>query len=190
MKTLIRLLLLVVIVGGIAFGVYWFLNNQAPALEARPAGTAGSFDWAYDMALIRARSELDTDAVLVAAEGRGLFPDGRLAANTGQWELEFSSFNAGNRIPITVNHLGQLTVGDDESPGTIRSMGSNPTDSTTIFSATNGQGESGTRSVVDPVVVEYDNVAGNHVWEIQYRVNDIPETHRVRADGIWLSVNR
>lgn len=189
MKTLVRLVVLIAIIGGIAFGVYWYVNNQTPPLEERPAGTAGSFDWAYDMALVRARSELDTDAVLVEVEGRGLFPDGRLAANTGTWILDFSSFNAASRIPITVNHLGDVTVGESRSPGSIRSMGNNPTNSTTIFAATVGHGESGTRTVIDPVVAEYDDVAGTHVWTIQYRVNDTTETHRVRDDGVWLTLN-
>jgi hypothetical protein len=129
--------------------------------------------------------------VLVEAEGEHLLPDGRLAANTGQWRLAFSSFTANSRRTVTVNHAGAVTVGDGSDPGTIRALGSPPgvfPDSIVAFASTVGRGAAGTRTVINPVRVVYNSTAGAHVWQIDFNVNSARENHRVRWDGVWLGL--
>jgi hypothetical protein len=127
----------------------------------------------------------------VEIEGKDVMPDGRLAANRGQWTLHFSSFTASERVSIKVDHLGNATIGDRTTPGVIHALGSPPgdfPDSIAIFSSTTGHGASGTRSVVNPVICEFDDIAGYHVWTIKFKVDSTQETHKVRADGVWLEV--
>lgn len=162
-----------------------------PQPEPRPPDTHGSARWAYDVALPRARSELTADAVLVEISGEGVMSDGRLAANLGKWVLSFSSYDEKARIPITVDHTRAVSVGSRTSPGFIHALGSPPgnfLDSPAIFAATAGHGASGTRTVRDPVVCRYDDVAGDHVWFIEFKVDSTTETHSVRCDGLWLEV--
>ena len=191
MKRLLVILIVVAVVAAIAVGAYLLLTRQEP-LEARPPGTDGSARWAYDAARPRAQSELASDAVPVEVTGEDVMPDGRLAANRGKWTIAFSSFTAGERVNISVDHLGGVTVGERSSPGVIRALGTPPgnfTDSITVFANTAGHGAAGARTVENPVTCVYDNIAGNHVWTIRYRVDSTTETHKVRADGLWLSVN-
>jgi hypothetical protein len=192
MKTLGRLLLLVLVVGAVAFGVWYFTTQRQVELVARSGGTDGGLQWAYSLALPQARTATGMDALLVEAEADHLLPDGRLAANVGEWRLSFSSFSANKRVVVTVNHLGTVTVGGSTAPGTIHAVGSPPgtfPNSIPIFAATVGRGASGTRTVVNPTRLAYDSVAGAHLWFITYRVNGVNETHKVRWDSVWLSVS-
>lgn len=191
MKTLLRILLIVAVIGAIAFAVWYFVLNRPVDLQARPVGTDGGLSWAYGLALTPARGALASDAVLVEAEGEHLLPDGRLAANTGQWRLSFSSFTANARRVVTVDHTGAVTVGDASDPGTIRALGLPPgifPDSTVAFASTLGRGAAGTRTVINPVRLVYNNTAGAHVWQIDFNVNNARENHRVRWDGVWLGL--
>ncbi len=176
------------VLAAIAFAIYWFFL-RGPSLEPRPAGPDGTARWAYDVAAPRAKTELASDAVPVEMSGDSIFPDGRMAANRGNWQLTFSSFSANQRATITVDHLRNLSVGAKSLPGVIHAIGSPPgtfPDSPTIFAATIGKGTAGARTVLNPVKVEYDMVAGAQVWLIPFRVNNTTETHVVRWDGIWL----
>ena len=155
--------------------------------KPRPPGTDGSARWAYDVALPKARSDLGPDAVLVEISGEGVMPDGRLAANMGQWVLSFSSFSQAARIPITVDFNRNISVGGRISPGRIEPLSGAFSDSTAIFQATSGHGASGIRKVED-VICRLDNVAGTHVWFIKFKVGSTIETHEVRWDGVWLDV--
>ncbi|MBZ0303769.1 MAG: hypothetical protein K8J31_28775 [Anaerolineae bacterium] len=192
MKTLLRLLLAVLVIAAIAFGVWYFVLNRPVDLQPRPAGTDGALAWAYGLALNPARTALAPDAVLVEAEASDVLPDGRLAANRGEWRLSFSSFSANGRILMTINYEGTVTTSAITPPGVIHPLGSPPgtfPNSIAIFSSTLGHGASGTRTVVNPVRCTYDGVAGAHVWKITFRVNDASETHQVRWDNVWLSVS-
>ncbi|MBZ0292791.1 MAG: hypothetical protein K8L99_09550, partial [Anaerolineae bacterium] len=147
---------------------------------------------AYNLARPAALSALGTsDGVVVEMVGEDLFPDGRMAANRGRWTLFFSSFSASDRVEVTVNHEGAVSVGGHSSPGVIHAIGSPPgtfPDSTAIFATTAGRGAPGTREVVNPVRLAFDNVAGSPVWTITYRVNGTTETHIVRWNNIWLEL--
>ncbi len=192
MKTLIRLLLVVLVIGAIAFGVWYFVLNRPVDLQARPPGSDGALAWAYGLALTPARAALAPDALLVEAEASDVLPDGRLAANRGEWRLAFSSFTANGRVLMTVSFQGTVTTGTSSAPGVIHALGAPPgtfPDSIAIFSATVGHGATGTRPVVNPVQCVYDSIAGTHVWQITFRVNGTNETHKVRWDNVWLSVN-
>ncbi len=92
MKTLIRVLLVLLVIAAIAFGVWYFVLNRPVDLQARPPGSDGALAWAYGLALTPARTALAPDALLVEAEASDMMPDGRLAANRGEWRLAFSSF--------------------------------------------------------------------------------------------------
>ncbi len=192
MKTLIRLILALLVIGVIAFGVWYFVINHPVDLQARPPGSDGALAWAYGLALAPARAALAPDALLVEAQASDMLPDGRLAANRGEWRLAFSSFTANNRIEFTVSYQGTVTSGASSSPGVIHALGSPPgtfPDSIAIFTTTVGHGATGTRTVVNPVLCAYDGIAGAQVWQITFRVNGTNETHKVRWDNVWLSVN-
>jgi hypothetical protein len=186
---IVRVILLLILAGAIAFGIYWFLTQRTVGLQPRPPGPEGSVRWAYDAALPRARSELAADAVPVELVGEDVLPDGRLAANTGKWVLHFSSFTARQRVSITVDHQRNLTVGAKTAPGVIRALGTPPgrfPDSTDIFATTTGKGAAGPRMVVGQVECKYDSIVGSHVWLISFRAGTTTEQHVVRWDGIWL----
>lgn len=191
MKRVLSLLVLVVLIVVVGVVAYQFIVPRTEPLTPRPPGTDGSARWAYNAAYATAQSELASDAVVVAITGEGVMPDGRLAANRGRWMLDFSSFSASDRVRITVNHLGQVSVGEHSSPGVIHALGSPPgnfTDSIAIFNSTTGHGAPGTRTVFDPVVCAFDEIAGSHVWTIIFKVDSVTETHKVRADGVWLEL--
>lgn len=193
MKTLLRIVLVLVIIGAIAAAAYFFvLPRLQPPLEARAPGPEGAAQWAYNLARPAALSALGaSDGVVVEMVGEDLFPDGRMAANRGRWILYFSSFSATDRVEVTVNHEGAVSVGAHSSPGVIRAIGSPPgtfPNSTAIFATTVGRGAAGTREVINPVRLVYDSVAGSPVWAIPFRVNGSTETHIVRWDNIWLEV--
>lgn len=192
MKTIGRIILLLLVVGAVAFGVWYFTMGRQVELVARGGGTDGSLQWAYALALPQAKSTLALDALLVEGEADHVFQDGRLAANVGEWRLSFSSFTANGRVIVTVNHLGTVTAGTSTPSGVIHAVGSPPgifPNSNVIFASTVGRGTVGTRSVVNPVKLAYDSVAGAHLWLITYNVNGSNETHKVRWDNVWLSVN-
>jgi hypothetical protein len=186
-------LLILLIIGAV---VVWWLFKQGylppkPALTARGAGTDGSARWAYDVAVLRAKSALASDAVVVEISGADVLTDGRLAANRGKWTLHFSSFSAAARLPVMVDHLRAVTVGATSSPGVIHALGAPPgtfPDSIAIFAATVGKGAAGTRTVNGQVTCRRDSVAGSHVWSIPLKAGGVAQTHRVRWDGIWLEV--
>ena len=162
-----------------------------PKPQPRPPGAEGSAQWAYTVALARAKSVLANDAVLVEITGKGVMSDGRLAANLGEWALSFSSFTARSRVTITVDHTRALADGEQAAPGVIHAIGSPPGnfwDSINIFNATIGHGAAGDRKVRDPVACQYDQIAGAHVWVIKFTVGAVKETHEVRWDGIHLGV--
>jgi hypothetical protein len=111
MKTLVRLVLVLLVIAAIAFGVWYFVLNRPVDLQARPPGSDGALAWAYGLALTPARAALAPDALLVEAEASDMMPDGRLAANRGEWRLAFSSFTANGRVLITVSFQGTVTTG-------------------------------------------------------------------------------
>lgn len=178
-------ILLILFLAVLSCGCFWDSPTQ------RSAGTDGGLFWANAIALPSARSSLDTDALLVEANGYTLMPDGRLPANMGRWELTFASYTKGNKITITVDNKGAVSKGTVAPSGQIFILGNPPgvfPDSIAIFKATEGKGASGTRTVRDPVRLSYDKNRASYIWSIPLTVNNKNEVHLVRWDAIYIEM--
>jgi hypothetical protein len=185
------IILLILFIAAIAFAIYWFFFRGAGSLTPRPPGPQGAARWAFTIASPLAKAGLAPDAIPVEISGQDILPDGRMAANRGSWKVTFSSFSASQRMPITVDHLGNGSAGAKSTAGVIQGLGTPPgtfPDSTVIFAATAGKGAAGERKVSNPVQVGFDTVAGSHVWLIKIKVGSVTQTHVVRWDGIWLEI--
>jgi hypothetical protein len=178
-------ILLILFLAVLSCGCFW--DSPAP----RPAGTDGGLLWAHAIALPQAKSSLDTDALLVEANGFSLLPDGRLPANMGRWELRFASYTKGNKITITVNEKGVVSRGPVAPSDAIFILGNPPgvfPDSMAAFTATGGKGAAGTRTVRDPARLYYDKNRASYIWSIPLTVNNKNEVHLVRWDGIYIEM--
>jgi len=176
---------LILFLAVLSCGCFW--DSPTP----RPAGTDGGLLWANAIALPSARSSLDTDALLVEANGYNIMPDGRLPANMGRWELTFASYTIGNKITIAVNDKGEVSKGTVIPSGVIFILGNPPgvfPDSIAIFKTTEGKGAAGTRTIRDPARLYYDKNRASYIWSIPLTVNNKNEVHLVRWDAIYIEM--
>jgi hypothetical protein len=152
----------------------------------RPPGTDGTARWAFNLASPKITGDYELRQIL----GARVFLDGRLAANTGQWDFVAWSPSLQTKTQVTVKFDGTTSESKSSEaapgPGVVKAaLPATWADSPTVVKATDGKRDAAATHVQLMVAnfTDYPKTAGQAVWGMSF---DYGKNQLAGIDGTYI----